>query len=174
MAFVLWALRGAGAFLAAFMESKQHRQMTKNVPLSRFLASLRTSSPTSTTGSDPIELHRTLAGLAGEGIDHLAMEASSHGLDQFRLDGVRVPVATESTAKVKFAGTSRTGVYALRKQWSNEGSWVLFVTASQGPDDDVTAVVELNASGQVAAMAQVARDVAQRGFRRNAAGGMSD
>ncbi|MDQ4080328.1 MAG: hypothetical protein M3125_06170 [Gemmatimonadota bacterium] len=53
---------------------------------------------------------------------------------------------------LKFAGTSRTGVYALRKQWSNEGSWVLFITASQGPDDDVTAVVELNGSGQVAAV----------------------
>ena len=45
------------------------------------------------TTPDPIELHRTLAGLAGEGIDHLAMEASSHGLDQFRLDGVRVAAA---------------------------------------------------------------------------------
>jgi hypothetical protein len=53
---------------------------------------------------------------------------------------------------LKFAGTSRSGVYALRKQWSNDGSWVLFITASQGPDDDVTAVVELNASGQVAAV----------------------
>ncbi len=45
------------------------------------------------TTPDPIELHRTLAGLAGEGIDHLAMEASSHGLDQFRLDGVKVAAA---------------------------------------------------------------------------------
>src|SRR5690606_3661373 len=32
----------------------------------------------------------TLAELAGEGITHLALEASSHGLDQHRLDGVRV------------------------------------------------------------------------------------
>jgi hypothetical protein len=53
---------------------------------------------------------------------------------------------------LKFAGTSRTGVYALRKQWSNDGSWVLFITGSQGPEDDVTAVVELNAGGQVAAV----------------------
>jgi hypothetical protein len=53
---------------------------------------------------------------------------------------------------LKFAGTSRTGVYALRKEWSNDGSWVLFITASQGPDDDVTAVVELNAGGQVASV----------------------
>ncbi len=42
------------------------------------------------TTADPIVLHETLARLAGAGIDHLAMEASSHGLDQFRLDGVRL------------------------------------------------------------------------------------
>jgi len=42
----------------------------------------------SLTTADPIALHATLAGLAGHGIDHLAMEASSHGLDQYRLDGV--------------------------------------------------------------------------------------
>ena len=53
---------------------------------------------------------------------------------------------------LKFAGTSRTGDYALNKQWSAEGSWVLFITASQGPDDDVTAVVELNTGGQVASV----------------------
>src|SRR4029453_12841667 len=42
---------------------------------------------------DPIVLHRTLSELAGEGITHLALEASSHGLDQHRLDGVRVAAA---------------------------------------------------------------------------------
>src|SRR5262245_34713725 len=41
------------------------------------------------TTPDPIALHRTLSDLAGEGITHLALEASSHGLDQHRLDGVR-------------------------------------------------------------------------------------
>jgi hypothetical protein len=53
---------------------------------------------------------------------------------------------------LKVAGTSRTGVYALKKQWPSEGAWVLFITASQGPNDDVTAVVELGASGQVASV----------------------
>ena len=42
------------------------------------------------TTPDPVELHRTLDRLAGEGVTHLAMEASTHGLDQHRLDGVRV------------------------------------------------------------------------------------
>jgi UDP-N-acetylmuramoyl-L-alanyl-D-glutamate--2,6-diaminopimelate ligase len=45
------------------------------------------------TTPDPIELHRTLDRLAGDGITHLAIEASSHGLDQRRLDGLRVAVA---------------------------------------------------------------------------------
>ena len=44
----------------------------------------------SLTTPDPVQLHRTLDQLAGEGVTHLAMEASSHGLDQCRLDGVRV------------------------------------------------------------------------------------
>jgi UDP-N-acetylmuramoyl-L-alanyl-D-glutamate--2,6-diaminopimelate ligase len=44
----------------------------------------------SLTTPDPVALHRSLAELAGEGVTHLAIEASSHGLDQHRLDGVRV------------------------------------------------------------------------------------
>src|SRR4029453_7307752 len=44
----------------------------------------------SLTTPDPAELHRTLDQLANEGVTHLAIEASSHGLDQHRLDGVRV------------------------------------------------------------------------------------
>ncbi|QEL26822.1 UDP-N-acetylmuramoyl-L-alanyl-D-glutamate--2,6-diaminopimelate ligase [Bosea sp. F3-2] len=44
----------------------------------------------SLTTPDPLSLHASLDTLAGEGITHLAMEASSHGLDQRRLDGVRL------------------------------------------------------------------------------------
>jgi UDP-N-acetylmuramoyl-L-alanyl-D-glutamate--2,6-diaminopimelate ligase len=44
----------------------------------------------SLTTPDPIELHRTLDRLTAEGVTHLVLEASSHGLDQHRLDGVRV------------------------------------------------------------------------------------
>jgi UDP-N-acetylmuramoyl-L-alanyl-D-glutamate--2,6-diaminopimelate ligase len=46
----------------------------------------------SLTTPDPVALHRTLARLAGEGVTHLAIEASSHGLDQHRLDGLRVGI----------------------------------------------------------------------------------
>ncbi len=44
----------------------------------------------SLTTPDPIALHRQLDEIAGEGVTHLAFEASSHGLDQYRLDGVRI------------------------------------------------------------------------------------
>ena len=45
------------------------------------------------TTPDPVTLARTLSGLAREGIQRVAMEASSHGLDQYRLDGVRLAAA---------------------------------------------------------------------------------
>nr|WP_210485508.1 UDP-N-acetylmuramoyl-L-alanyl-D-glutamate--2,6-diaminopimelate ligase [Microvirga antarctica] len=47
----------------------------------------------SLTTPDPVSLHETLDRLAGEGVTHLAMEASSHGIDQRRLDGVRLKAA---------------------------------------------------------------------------------
>jgi UDP-N-acetylmuramoyl-L-alanyl-D-glutamate--2,6-diaminopimelate ligase len=42
------------------------------------------------TTPGPIELHKLLAQLQANGIEHLALEASSHGLDQYRLDGVKL------------------------------------------------------------------------------------
>ncbi|MCB2114808.1 MAG: UDP-N-acetylmuramoyl-L-alanyl-D-glutamate--2,6-diaminopimelate ligase [Rhodobacteraceae bacterium] len=48
------------------------------------------TAPLAHTTPEPITLHRTLRDMAGAGITHAAMEASSHGLDQGRLDGVRL------------------------------------------------------------------------------------
>ena len=47
----------------------------------------------SLTTPDPISLHQTLDKLAKDGVTRLAMEASSHGIDQRRLDGVRLSAA---------------------------------------------------------------------------------
>ncbi len=44
----------------------------------------------SLTTPDPISLHRSLDDLARRAVTHLALEASSHGLDQHRLDGVKL------------------------------------------------------------------------------------
>jgi len=42
------------------------------------------------TTPDPVALHRSLDALAADGVTHLAIEASSHGLDQYRLDGLKI------------------------------------------------------------------------------------
>ncbi len=47
----------------------------------------------SLTTPDPVTLAKVLAGLASESVSDVAMEASSHGLDQHRLDGLRFAAA---------------------------------------------------------------------------------
>ena len=47
----------------------------------------------SLTTPDAITLQRIAAELASEGVEHLALEASSHGLDQHRVDGLRLAAA---------------------------------------------------------------------------------
>lgn len=42
------------------------------------------------TTPGPIEVQKILAEAKAEGVDHLALEASSHGLDQYRLDGAEI------------------------------------------------------------------------------------
>ncbi len=51
------------------------------------------SAPSSHTTPDAITLHAMLAAAAAAGVTHAAMEASSHGLDQRRMDGVRLAAA---------------------------------------------------------------------------------
>ena len=45
------------------------------------------------TTPDPVRLHAELTRLKQQGVDYLAMEASSHGLDQYRLDGIKLTAA---------------------------------------------------------------------------------
>ncbi len=51
------------------------------------------AAPLGHTTPDQITLHRHLAAMAKAGVTHCAMEASSHGLDQRRLEGVRLRAA---------------------------------------------------------------------------------
>src|SRR5690625_5220052 len=51
------------------------------------------AEPLSATTPEPLELHALLSRLAGKGCTHAAMEASSHGLAQHRVDGVRFRAA---------------------------------------------------------------------------------
>ncbi|RKF14827.1 UDP-N-acetylmuramoyl-L-alanyl-D-glutamate--2,6-diaminopimelate ligase [Roseovarius spongiae] len=54
------------------------------------------TAPLAHTTPEPITLHRVLAEAAQAGVTHAAMEASSHGLAQRRLDGVRLAAAAFS------------------------------------------------------------------------------
>ena len=56
------------------------------------------------------------------------------------------------SVSLEFRPTSRPGVYALKKQWSTEGTWTLVVSVTQGPDDAVSAVVDLGSGGLVASV----------------------
>jgi UDP-N-acetylmuramoyl-L-alanyl-D-glutamate--2,6-diaminopimelate ligase len=51
------------------------------------------TDPGQLTTPDPVKLHQILSRLSRGGVTHLAMEASSHGLDQRRLDGVEIAAA---------------------------------------------------------------------------------
>ncbi|MCF6445225.1 UDP-N-acetylmuramoyl-L-alanyl-D-glutamate--2,6-diaminopimelate ligase [Nereida sp. MMG025] len=51
------------------------------------------TAPLQHTTPDPITLHRALAAARENGVTHAAMEASSHGLDQYRLDGCQLCAA---------------------------------------------------------------------------------
>jgi UDP-N-acetylmuramoyl-L-alanyl-D-glutamate--2,6-diaminopimelate ligase len=50
-------------------------------------------TPPGLTTPDAADIARLLADLAGRGVTHLALEASSHGIEQRRLDGVRLTAA---------------------------------------------------------------------------------
>jgi len=51
------------------------------------------TAPLAHTTPEPITLHRCLSDAAENGVTHAAMEASSHGLEQRRLDGVHLTAA---------------------------------------------------------------------------------
>ncbi len=57
------------------------------------VVSPRGTRPLSHTTPDQIEIHRLLCDLADEGVTNVAFEASSHGLAQHRVDGVRLRAA---------------------------------------------------------------------------------
>ncbi|MBO6562048.1 MAG: UDP-N-acetylmuramoyl-L-alanyl-D-glutamate--2,6-diaminopimelate ligase [Nisaea sp.] len=104
------------------------------------------------TTPDPVALHAALAGLADRGIDHLAMEASSHGLDQFRLDGVKVGVAAFLNLSHEHLDYHRTMADYLKAKAG------LFERVLQA---DGTAVLSADAP-QSAELAEIA---AERGIR---------
>jgi len=114
--------------------------------------------PGTLTTPDPVQLHDTLSRLAKGGIDHLAMEASSHGLEQFRLDGVRIEAAgftNISRDHLDYHGTMQAYLAAKLRLFS------------QVLDEDGTAVINADsAEGQDIAAAALQRDLQVMTFGR--------
>ena len=109
-------------------------------------------APSSHTTPDAITLQKLLAAAASGGVTHAAMEASSHGLDQRRMDGVRLRAAgfTNLTQDhLDYHGTMQAYFDAKAELFTR----VL--------PDDGTAVINLNGA-QGTEMAAVAR---ARGLR---------
>lgn len=76
----------------------------------------------SMTTPDPVSLHRALASLAQEGADHIAIESSSHGLDQHRLDGmdIRIGAFTSfSRDHMDYHGDEQSYLNAKLRQFSH-------------------------------------------------------
>jgi hypothetical protein len=102
---------------------------------------------------------------------HLLVHAYHHGTP------IAIPVSGTAeglvngerrTITLRFETTSRTGVYALRKQWPSEGAWTLVIAVTQGNGDGAVAqaLVELAANGAVASVHVPTRQHAEGAFPR--------
>ena len=89
---------------------------------------------------------------------HLLVHAYYHGTPvAYPVSGTAEGIVNgeRRTITLRFETTSRTGVYALRKQWPSEGAWTLVVTVTQGDHDRggvAQALVALAPSGAVASV----------------------
>lgn len=103
--------------------------------------------PGSMTTPDPVKMHAELAEIAEEGIDHLAIEASSHGLDQHRLDGLSVSAAgfTNITHDhLDYHGTMEGYTKAKRFLFENvlKDNGVAVVNADSPESENIKAICE--------------------------------
>ena len=97
------------------------------------------------TTPDPVKLLETVQRLADAGVEGLAMEASSHGLEQYRLDGVRVRAAgftNISRDHLDYHGTMQAYLAAKLRLFSEvvQSDGVVVVNADVPEAQDVVAV----------------------------------
>jgi hypothetical protein len=71
----------------------------------------------------------------------IPMESIVSGSAEGLVGGERKSIA------LRFESTGRAGVYALRKQWTDEGVWSLLISVSQDGANPAQALVELGADG---------------------------
>src|ERR687895_302195 len=81
---------------------------------------------------------------------HLLVHAYYHGTPiAYPVSGTAEGLVNgeRRTITLRFETTSRTGVYALRRQWPSEGAWMLVISVTQGERDAAgvaQALVELS------------------------------
>ena len=84
---------------------------------------------------------------------YLLVHAFHHGTPSpFPVSGTAEGIVggARRTVRLAFTPTGRPGVYALRKQWGDAGTWALVVRVTQESSDVATAIVELAPTGEVA------------------------
>ncbi|MEM9809682.1 MAG: UDP-N-acetylmuramoyl-L-alanyl-D-glutamate--2,6-diaminopimelate ligase [Pseudomonadota bacterium] len=93
------------------------------------------------TTPDPVEIHQVISAMAAMGTTHLAMEISSHGLSQYRADGVNISLAafTNITRDHYDYHKSPEGYYAAKKRLFTEllprGNSVVICSDGPGADE---------------------------------------
>lgn len=99
------------------------------------------AAPLSHTTPEPITLHRLLGTLTSAGVTHAAMEASSHGLAQRRLDGVVVQVGAFTNLTqdhldyhVDFEDYFRAKAGLFTRVVSPDGGAVVNIDGLRGPE----------------------------------------
>lgn len=133
------------------------------------------SAPLAHTTPDPITLHRLLADMAQAGVTHAAMEASSHGLDQRRLDGVRLRAAafTNLTQDHLDYHVTMDAYFAAKAQLfdrllSEDGVAVINMDDPYGAD--ILAIAEARGQGSLTIGRNADADLRILGQRFDAAG----
>ncbi|MCF6271911.1 MAG: UDP-N-acetylmuramoyl-L-alanyl-D-glutamate--2,6-diaminopimelate ligase [Rhodobacteraceae bacterium] len=131
-----------------------HRQILEN--LGRAAVNFGTvgvegavSAKLSHTTPEPITLHRLLAELVAKGVTHAAMEASSHGLEQRRLDGVMLEAAAFTNLSRDHLDYHHTfGDYFAAKAGLFERVLPVGATAVINMDDSFGPTMKLVAEGR--------------------------
>ncbi|MBM7068454.1 UDP-N-acetylmuramoyl-L-alanyl-D-glutamate--2,6-diaminopimelate ligase [Actibacterium sp. 188UL27-1] len=98
-------------------------------------------APLAHTTPDPITLHRVLSEATNAGVTHAAMEASSHGLAQMRMDGVRLQAAAFTNLSqdhldyhADFAEYFAAKAGLFRRVLGPDGKAVVHMDDARGPD----------------------------------------
>lgn len=133
------------------------------------------TAPLSHTTPEPITLHHLLADMRADGITHAAMEASSHGLAQRRLDGVTLTAAAFTNFSqdhldyhIDFEDyfNAKSGLFT--RVLGDDGVAVINLDDPRGPD--MAALSEMRGQDQITIGSDARADLRLLGQRFDATG----